>query len=70
MRADPREAPAGRNPTQGILRNLGAIDFVGMDMVEVSPPYDSAEITSLAAASLVLDYLCLRARGLPKRAVD
>jgi agmatinase len=32
-----------------------------MDIVEVSPAYDHAEMTSLAAASLALDYLCLLA---------
>ena len=29
----------------------------GMDIVEVSPPYDHAEITSLAAATLGLEFL-------------
>ena len=52
------------------LIRLGAIDFVGMDMVEGSPPCDSAEVTSLAAASLMLDCLCLRASDLPNHAVD
>jgi agmatinase len=28
-----------------------------MDMVEVSPPYDHADITALAAASLSLEFL-------------
>ena len=32
-----------------------------MDVVEVSPPYDHAEITALAASALVTEYLCLRA---------
>lgn len=32
-------------------------DVVGIDLVEVSPPYDSAEITSLLAARLSLDFL-------------
>jgi len=31
-----------------------------MDLVEVAPPYDVAEMTSLAAATLALDYLALR----------
>jgi agmatinase len=38
-----------------------------MDIVEVAPAYDHAEMTSLAAASLALDYLCLRAHKLPVR---
>ena len=32
-----------------------------MDVVEVSPPYDHADITSLAASSLIMEYLCLKA---------
>jgi agmatinase len=32
-----------------------------MDLVEVSPPYDQSEITALAGATVVLEYLCLRA---------
>jgi agmatinase len=44
-----------------ILRGLGAIDFVGMDVVEVAPAYDHAEITAIAAATIAHDYLCLRA---------
>ena len=32
-----------------------------MDIVEVSPPYDHADITALAAASLAMEYLCLKA---------
>jgi agmatinase len=67
---DPSAAPGTGTPIPGgltyhqaasIIRRLKDIHFVGMDMVEVSPPYDHAEITSLAAASLVMEYLCLRA---------
>jgi agmatinase len=67
---DPSCAPgtgtpvAGGLPTaqaQAILRGLGDIDFVGMDIVEVAPPYDVSQITALAAAHLTLDYLCLLA---------
>ena len=36
-------------------------DFRGMDVVEVSPPYDVAEITALAAATMAWDYLGLLA---------
>ncbi len=39
-----------------------------MDLVEVAPAYDHADVTALAAASLTLDYLCLRAlRAGPRR---
>ena len=67
---DPSAAPGTGTPIPGgltyhqaasIIRKLTTVDFVGMDMVEVSPPYDHAEITSLAASALVMEYLCLRA---------
>ena len=44
---------------QAILRRLGGIDFRGMDIVEVAPAYDTAEITALAAATIVWEYLAL-----------
>ena len=30
-----------------------------MDLVEVAPAYDAAEITALAGATLAWEYLCL-----------
>jgi agmatinase len=44
-----------------ILRGLAPLKLIGMDMVEVAPPYDHAEITSLAAATLALEFLCVLA---------
>jgi agmatinase len=49
------------------MRGLGNIDIVGMDMMEVAPSYDHAEVTALAAASLILDFLCMRSAHLPSR---
>jgi arginase family enzyme len=46
---------------QKIIRGLTAINFVGMDLVEVAPAYDVGDVTSLAAASLLLDFFCLMA---------
>ncbi len=43
-----------------ILGGLRGINLVGMDVVEVAPANDSAEITSLAAA-LAMEMLCLYA---------
>ena len=72
---DPAYAPGTGTPVVGglstgfarrVLRGLGGIGWVGMDVVEVSPPDDVAEITSLAAATLALDYLCLLALDRPK----
>ena len=35
--------------------------FVGFDIVEVAPPYDVAEITSLAACNIVFEFLSVLA---------
>lgn len=52
--------PAGMTTNQvfSLLESLAALPFVGMDCVEVAPPYDHSELTSLAAAQLVWTYLC------------
>ncbi|OED37252.1 agmatinase [Chromatiales bacterium (ex Bugula neritina AB1)] len=72
---DPAFAPGTGTPVCGglstwqaqtIIRGLENIDFVGMDLVEVAPAYDHAEITALAAASLLLDFICLRKKRLDK----
>jgi agmatinase len=44
-----------------ILRGLGGINLVGMDVVEVAPAYDVSEITALAGATLALNMLCIYA---------
>lgn len=65
---DPAFAPGTGTPVAGglaswqaleILRGLSDLDIVGADVVEVSPPYDHAEITALAAATVAHDILCL-----------
>ena len=43
------------------MRGLTGINFIGMDIVEVSPAYDNSNITAFAAAQLSLEYLCLKA---------
>lgn len=67
---DPAFAPGTGTPVSGgltsaqalaIIRNLAGLDIVGMDIVEVAPAYDHAEVTSLAAAHLAMDMLCLMA---------
>ncbi len=66
---DPAFAPGTGTPevgglaswqVQGILRRLAGLAFCGMDVVEVAPPYDVAEITALAAATVVWEYLALQ----------
>jgi agmatinase len=44
-----------------LIRGLAPLDLVGMDIVEVSPPFDHAEITALAAAHVANDWLCVLA---------
>ena len=44
-----------------ILRTLRGTDFAGMDIVEVSQPYDHAVMTANAAAMIVIELLCLKA---------
>jgi agmatinase len=65
---DPAFAPGTGTPeigglaswqAQAILRRLGDLHFVGMDVVEVAPAYDVAEITALAAATIAWEYLAL-----------
>ncbi len=46
-----------------IVKGLAGINIVGADLVEVAPPYDHAEITALAGATLALDFLCLFAKA-------
>lgn len=51
--------PAGMSSAQvmTLLEDLADLPFVGMDCVEVAPPYDHAELTANAAASFVWTYL-------------
>lgn len=65
---DPALAPETGTPVcgglstwqaQSLVRKLVGVNLIGADLVEVSPPYDHAEITALAAASLLLDMVCM-----------
>ncbi|PYC21863.1 agmatinase [Aquipseudomonas alcaligenes] len=67
---DPAFAPGTGTPVCGglsshqaleILRGLRGINLVGMDVVEVAPPYDHAEVTALAGAALAMEMVCLYA---------
>ncbi len=69
---DPAYAPGTGTPVCGglttsqareIVKGLAGINIVGADLVEVAPPYDHAEITALAGATLALDFLCLFAKA-------
>ncbi|MGA7612008.1 MAG: arginase family protein, partial [Xanthobacteraceae bacterium] len=43
------------------------LDIVGGDVVEVSPPFDSAGITALAGAQILFEILCLSAEAFTLR---
>jgi hypothetical protein len=67
---DPAYAPGTGTPVCGglstvqaleILGGLRGINLVGMDLVEVAPAYDHADITALAGATLAMEMLCLYA---------
>jgi agmatinase len=67
---DPAFAPGTGTPVVGglttrearmILLQLGTIDLVGGDVVEVAPAYDVASITALAGATVAMTYLGLLA---------
>ena len=65
---DPSYAPGTGTPEMvglhsrellAMLRGLNGLNVVGGDVVEVAPAYDHADITSLAAATVVFDLLAL-----------
>ena len=65
---DPAFAPGtgtaeigGLTSTQGIeiIRGMRGLDVVGGDLVEVSPPYDPFGNTSVLAANLLFEMLCI-----------
>ena len=67
---DPAFAPGTGTPVMGgltswqaleFMRGLGGLNLIGMDVVEVSPAYDHAEITAIAAATVAYEWLCLLA---------
>jgi agmatinase len=63
---DPSCAPGTGTPVVGgfnthtglqLIRGLAGMNIIGMDVVEVSPPYDTSDITALAAASIAQELL-------------
>lgn len=67
---DPAYAPATGTPevagftsleTLNLIRGIKDINFVGFDVVEVAPPYDFGEITSLLAANIIFEFLSILA---------
>ena len=67
---DPSFAPGTGTPeigglttieAQGLIRGLRGLNLVGADVVEVSPPFDPSGITSLIAATIMYEILCILA---------
>lgn len=67
---DPAYAPGTGTPVPGgltsyeaqrILRALKIPNLVGGDVVEISPPFDHAGITSLIGVDVMFEYLCMMA---------
>jgi agmatinase len=65
---DPAFAPGTGTPQVGglssaqivkLVRSLRGLNIVGCDLVEVSPAYDNGEITSLLAANLLYELICV-----------
>ena len=63
---DPAHAPGTGTPEPGglttrelqmILHGLADLELIGADVVEVSPAYDHAQLTALAAANVIYDLL-------------
>ena len=68
---DPAFAPGTGTPVAGglaswqgleFVRSLEPLQLIGMDVVEVAPAYDHAEITAIAAASVAYDWLAVLAK--------
>ena len=64
---DPTFAPGTGTPEVGgisvreaqlIIRQLNTLNFIGADVVEVSPPFDVNNMTSLVGATIAFEILC------------
>jgi agmatinase/guanidinopropionase len=67
---DPAFAPGTGTPEVGglssydilqLVRGLQGLNIVGFDLVEVSPPYDHGDITSILATNLAFEFISLLA---------
>jgi len=74
---DPSMAPGTGTPEAGgittreaqrLVRALDGLDFVGADLVEVSPPFDVGGITTLAGVNMLFEILCILATARKRRA--
>jgi guanidinopropionase len=75
---DPSSAPGTGTPEIGglaarealrLVRGMRGVDFVGADLVEVSPPFDPTGSTALIGATLMFEMLCLLAERVAARRI-
>ena len=68
---DPTHAPGTGTPEVGgfnvreaqlIIRSLSKTNFIGADVVEISPPFDVNNMTSLVGATIAFEILCTMTR--------
>jgi guanidinopropionase len=52
---------------QRLIRELGSLDLVGADLVEVSPPLDTSGMTSMTAVAILFELLCVLAQARVRR---
>jgi guanidinopropionase len=75
---DPVFAPGTGTPEAGgismieaqrLIRALAGLNFIGADLVEVSPPFDPSTLTAQNAANILFEILCVLAVARGQRAV-
>lgn len=73
---DPAFAPGTGTPEAGgltsrellrVIRALDRVNLIGADIVEVSPAYDHAQVTGIAAAHLGYDLITTMARAISRK---
>lgn len=73
---DPAFAPGTGTPeiggltsveAQALIRGLRGLNFIGADVVEVSPPFDPFGNTALVAATMMYEILCVMAEAVAGR---
>ena len=73
---DPAYAPGTGTPeigglstldAQRMIRGMSGLNFIGADLVEVSPPFDHGGLTAMAGANLLFEQLCVLAESLQSR---
>ena len=69
---DPAFAPGTGTPeiaglttpeAMALIRGFRNLNYVGADMVEVSPPFDTGGLTSLTGATVMYELLCVLAEA-------